>query len=69
MADALQRIAKQHGISYLEHFLDDIITEGPPLNDCKHKLSLLEKTFLSPWAALNVEKQGGLAIRLIFFEI
>ena len=45
VADALQWIAKQYVISYLEHFLDDFITAGPPLNDCKHKLSLLEKLF------------------------
>ena len=57
---------QNNGISYFEHFLDDFIIAGSPLDDCKHNLSLLENLFS---LLLNVEKQEGLAIRLIFLGI
>jgi len=55
VADALQRIVKQCGISYLEHFLDDLITAvGPHCNECKHKSLIAGKRLLSPWSTPEI---------------
>ena len=69
VADALQWIAKQYGISYLEHFLDDFITAGGPtamnpsiISHCWQNIcSLLGQP-------LKVEKWEGPATCLIFFR-
>lgn len=42
LADTLQRIAEQCGISYLRHYLDDLITAGRPHTvECQTNLALL----------------------------
>ena len=70
VADALQWIAKQRGITYLEHFLDDFITVGAPhCNDCGHNLSLLENTCAFLGLPLKVEKCEGPSTCLIFLGI
>ena len=45
LADALQWIAEQRGVSYLRHFLDDFVTAGSPHSDeCDINLQLLMDT-------------------------
>ena len=42
LADALQWVAEQSGVSYLRHYLDDFITAGKPLSEeCQANLDLL----------------------------
>ena len=42
MADALQWIVKQNGVTYLEHYLDDFITiGGEDTEECADNLSML----------------------------
>ena len=45
IADTLQCTAKQHSVSYLEHFLDDFITSSDPESDeSDQNLSVLIST-------------------------
>ena len=70
VADALQWIAKQYGISYLEHFLDDFVTVGAPqCSECEHNLFLLESVCALLGLPLKVEKREGPSTCLIFLGI
>ena len=42
VADALQWVIKEHGVSFLEHYLDDFITIGSPSsNECHNNMDTL----------------------------
>ena len=58
------------GVSYLEHFLDDFITWGPPLTEeCQHNLSLLMALCKELDVPLAWDKLDGPSTTLIFLGI
>ena len=63
VADALQWIAIHRGVSYLDHFLDDFITE------CERNRALLVYTCRILNIPLAFTKQEGPAVCLIFLGI
>ena len=70
IADALQWIAKQQGVSYLEHFLDDFITAGVPENvECEQNLALLMGTCHSLCLPMAIDKREGPTTCITFLGI
>ena len=70
LADALQWIAEQRGVSYLRHFLDDFITAGnPESNECSTNLALLVSTCDHLGFPMAKDKREGPATCLIFLGI
>ena len=70
VADARQWAAKQAGISYLEHFLDDFVTVGAPSsNECHNNLSLLISLCSKLGLPLAVDKQEGPSSCLVFLGV
>ena len=70
LADALQWIAEQRGVSYLSHFLDDFITAGnPESNECSTNLALLVSTCDHLSFPMAKDKREGPATCLIFLGI
>ena len=60
IADALQWIAKNQGVTYLEHFLDDYVTTGAPQsNECENNLHLLVETCHTLKIPLAIGKKEG----------
>lgn len=70
VADALQWIARDRGISFLEHYLDDYVTAGAPDSaECESNLSLLIELCSYLGIPLAVSKQEGPTTCLIFLGI
>ena len=70
IADALQWIAKQRGISYLDHYLDDFITAGAPeCEECSQNLSILTDTCDILCLPMAIDKQEGPTTCIIFLGI
>ena len=67
--DALQWIARRHGVSYLWHYLDDLITCGLPHSDeCGLNLQLLLaicRMLAIPIAEEKLEGPTTLAVSLL----
>ena len=70
IADALQWIAKQRGISYLDHYLDDFITSGAPKSEeCSKNLSILISTCDILGLPTAIDKQEGPTTCIIFLGV
>ena len=70
VADALQWIAEQFGVSYLDHFLDDFLTAGAPeSNECDRNLFLLMHVCAILGLPLAIEKRDGPTTCLVFLGI
>ena len=70
IADALQWIAKNQGVTYLEHFLDDYVTTGAPQsNECENNLHLLVETCHTLKIPLAIGKKEGPSTTLTFLGI
>ena len=70
MADALEWIARQWGITEIDHYLDDFITMGPPSSQvCKLNLDIMLQTCANLGVPLAVEKQAGPTTCLTFLGI
>ena len=70
LADALQWIARNLGVSYLEHFLDDYITGGAPgTEECNNNLLLLVAICAMLNIPLAVTKREGPSTCLTFLGI
>ena len=70
IADALQWIAKERGVTWLEHFLDDFVTVGAPRSsECKDNLQLLVSTCIILDIPLAVTKSEGPTTCLTFLVI
>ena len=70
LADTLQWIAEQQGVSFLRHFLDDFITAGSPNSDeCHTNLSTLMATCDQLGFPMAADKLEGPTTCLIFLGI
>lgn len=70
IADALQWIARRHGVSYLWHYLDDFITCGLPDSDeCGLNLQLLLDICRMLGIPIAEEKLEGPTTLLVFLGI
>ena len=70
IADALQWIAMQRGVSYLDHYLDDFITAGTPkCAECSHNLSVLIDTCDILCLPTAMDKQEGPTTCIIFLGV
>ncbi len=70
IADALQWIARQRGISYLDHYLDDFITAGAPKREeCNQNLSILIGTCDILGLPMAIDKQEGPTTCIIFLGV
>ena len=69
MADALQWILVQKGITNLLHYLDDFIFVSKSLNEAKEKMATLMSTFASSAVPLEPSKLEGPARCLTFLGI
>ena len=69
MANALQRILVQKGITNLLYYLDDFIFVSKLLNEATEKMATLVFTFASLGVPLEPSKLKGLARCLTFLGI
>ena len=70
IADGLQWIAMEQGVTNLDHFLDDFITTGHPRsNECSNNLVLLMDTCKIPKLPLALSKLEGPSTCLVFLGI
>ena len=70
IADGLQWIAMERGVTNLDHFLDDFITTGHPRsNECSNNLALLMDTCKILKLPLALSKLEGPSTCLVFLGI
>ena len=70
IADGLEWILKQRGVSYIAHYLDDFITVGPPHSDqCLVNQSILFETCNELGIPLAPHKSVGPTTCLVFLGI
>ena len=70
LADLLEWIASQKGISVCLHYLDDFLTMGPPASPvCQNNLDILTKTCEELGIPLALEKLEGPTTTLTFLGI
>jgi len=67
VADAVEWIAKQHGVTFIIHYLDDFLQVGrPALEECEAALSALLQVFERLGLPVALEKLEGPSPRLTF---
>ncbi len=70
LADALEWIVRQRGITYCMHYLDDFLTLGPAqLDVCEANLRLLVESCTTLGVPLKMEKVEGPATSMVFLGI
>lgn len=70
IADALQWMAHNRGVTYLEHFLDDYITCGAPNSDeCQSNLRMLTDLCKTLNLPLAMDKLAGPTTEIVFLGI
>ena len=70
IADALEWILTQHGMSSCLHYLDDFLTMGPPgSRECEHNLQLLLQLCEKLGIPIAIHKVEGPTTILIFLGI
>ena len=70
VADALEWILRQRGVSYLDHYLDDFVTFGPPASEvCGDNLRKIVATCQELGVPLAMEKLEGPTHCLTFLGI
>ena len=70
VADALEWVVYQRGISFCMHYLDDFLTVGPAQSDtCATNLQLLTETCAELGVPLKQEKVEGPATSMVFLGI
>ena len=70
LADALQWCTERRGVTYLDHYLDDYITMGPPRSPvCGHNLEIMQQECDDLGVLLAIEKTVGPAAILAFLGI
>ena len=70
IADALEWIVHDRGISYCMHYLDDFLTVGPAESDvCERNFELLKSTCKDLGVPLKLEKVESPATTLVFLGI
>ena len=70
VADALQWILRQKGVSFVEHYLDDFITLGKPGTDeCASNQELILETCRATGTPIEPGKTEGPTTRLVFLGI
>ena len=70
VADALEWILRQRGVSEVDHYLDDFITMGPPASQtCRRNLDIILHACEDLGVPLAMEKLEGPSTCLIFLGI
>ena len=70
LADGLEWVLKQRGVSYIAHYLDDFITVGPPNSDqCRRNQTILFDTCKELGVPLAPHKSVGPTTCLVFLGI
>ena len=70
IADALQWIVVQRGVSYVAHYLDDFITMGPPKSSvCQQNLASIMATCSLTGTPLEVSKCEGPSSKITFLGL
>ena len=60
VADALEWVARQRGVSEIDHYLDDFVTLGPhATTDCQKNLDIIIQTCTDLGVPLALEKLRG----------
>ena len=70
LADLLQWISQQQGVSYIMHYLDDFLVLGTPgSNECQTNLSIIKECCEMLGIPLALEKVEGPSTSLSFLGI